>query len=222
MTVDFMYRLMQYAVNKAQNGYLAPSEFNLVINQAQLSYANYLIGQSQQYQYGRNQSRVSFGNNENVRQSLTPIIYGYVLSINNQGFSPYPGDYQKMDSLIDIYGGPIRFISQDRRYAYLASTIDPIASNPGYELVYNGFQFYPQTLRKANLSYVKTPPNIVWAYTLDPITGEPTYDPAQSDDPVWFDVDCLEIIVRALKMVGVNLQAADVYRFADEIKNTGQ
>ena len=217
-----MYKLMQYIVGKAQNGYLAPDEFNLVINQAQLSYANYLIGQSQQYQYGRSQSRVSFGNNENVRQSLTPVIYGFVLSINNQGFAPYPGDYQKMDSLIDIYGGPIRFISQDRRYSYLASTIDPIATNPGYELVYNGFQFYPPTLGTANLSYVKTPPNIVWAYTADPLTGEPVYNPAQSDDPVWFDVDCLEIIVRALKMVGVNLQAADVYRFADEIKNTGQ
>lgn len=68
---------------------------------------------------------------------------------------------------------------------------------------------------------MKRPPDIVWAFTED-VNGEPVYDPIQSDDPVWFDVDCLEIIVRALKMVGVNLQAADVYRFAEEVKTNGQ
>lgn len=222
MTVDFMYRIVQFCVNKAQNGYVTPSQFNLVINQAQLSYANFLIGQFQSYQYGRNQSRISFGNNENVRQSLTPIIYQYVLNVSGSGFSPYPRDYQKMDALTDIYGTtPIRWTGQDKTTAYRTSTIDPIATNPAYELVYNGFQFYPSTLVQANLSYVKRPPDIVWAFTED-VNGEPVYDPIQSDDPVWFDVDCLEIIVRALKMVGVNLQAADVYRFAEEVKTNGQ
>ena len=222
MTVDFMYRICQYCVNKAQNGYLAPEEFNLTIQQAQLSYANFLIGSQQQYQYGRSQSRVSFGQNENVRQSLTPIIYNCTLSVTPSGFSPYPGDYQKMDSVIDIYGRPIRFISQDRYYSYISSTIDPIPSNPGYELIYNGFRFYPSNIGVAELSHVRRPPDIIWGYTPDPITGEPIYNPATSADPVWFDVDCFDIIVRALKMIGVNLQAADVYRFADEVKNTGQ
>jgi len=222
MTVDFMYRVMQQVINKSQNGYLPPDEFNLVIQQAQLSYANWLIGQTQQYQNGRAVSRVSFGQNENVRQSLTPIIYGYVLSINPQGFAPYPADYQKMDAMVDIYGTtPIRWTGQDRTAAFRTSVIDPIATNPAYELVYNGFQFYPSTLSQANLSYVKSPPRIYWAYTLDG-NSEPVYDPTQSDDPVWFDVDCFEIIVRALKMVGVSLQAADVYQFAEQVKNTGQ
>jgi len=48
-----MYRICQFAVNKAQNGYLTPSEFNLTINQAQVSYQDYLLGEFQQYQYGR-------------------------------------------------------------------------------------------------------------------------------------------------------------------------
>jgi hypothetical protein len=217
-----MYRVVQFCVNKAQNGYVTPSEFNLVINQAQLSYANFLIGQFQSYQYGRNQSRVSFGNNENVRQSLTPIIYQYVLSIAGSGLAYYPGDYQKMDALTDIYGTtPIRWTGQDKTTAYITSSIDPIATNPAYELVYNGFKFYPSTLAQANLSYVKRPPDIVWGYILD-ANGEPTYDSLTSVDPVWFDVDCLEISVRALKMIGVNLQAADVYRFAEEVKTNGQ
>ena len=222
MTVDFMYRICQYCVNKAQNGYLTPEEFNLTIHQAQLSYASSLIGHQQQYQYGRSQSRISFGQNENVRQSLTPVIYSVRIPVDTFGFSPYPTDYQKMDAIIDIYGHPVRFISQDRSYSYLSSTIDPIATNPGYELVYNGFRFYPRSIGNVDLSYVRKPPSIVWGYTQNPLTGEPIYNPLTSSDPVWFDVDCFDIIVRALKMIGVNLQAADVYRFADEVKNAGQ
>lgn len=222
MTVDFMYRVCQYCVNKEQNGYLSPEEFNVVIQQAQLSYASFLIGSPQQYQYVRGQSRVSFGQNENVRQSLTPIIYNYTLPISGNGFSPYPSDYQKMDSIIDIYGRPIRFMSQDRHYSYISSSIDPIAANPCYELVYNGFMFYPNNIGVANLSYVRRPPAIIWGYTPDPVTDIPIYDPSKSSDPIWFDVDCFDIIARALKFIGVNLQVADVYRIADDVKNTGQ
>lgn len=221
MTSDFMYQIMQFCSNKNQNGYLTPTEFNLIINQAQLSYANFLIGQFQSYQYGRNQSRISFGQNENVRQSLTPIIYGYVLNIPSNGHVNHPADYQKMDALTDIYGTtPIRWTGQDKTAAFRTSTIDPIATNPAYELVYGGFQFYPQTIGQANLSYVRRPPDIVWGYEI--IGSEPVYDPATSVEPIWYDVDCLEIIVRAMKMLGVNLQAADVYRYAEEIKQGGQ
>jgi len=41
-------------------------------------------------------------------------------------------------------------------------------------------------------------------------------------DPIWFDVDLLEIISRALKMVGVNLEAAMVSQYGENIIKTGQ
>jgi len=46
-----MYRICQFAINKAQNGYLTPSEFNLIINQAQVSYQDYLLVELIYYQY---------------------------------------------------------------------------------------------------------------------------------------------------------------------------
>ena len=72
MNVNDMYRICQFAINKAQNGYLTPSEFNLIINQAQISYQDYLLGEFQQYQYGRPQARVNYSQNEDIRQRLTP------------------------------------------------------------------------------------------------------------------------------------------------------
>ena len=81
MNVNDMYRICQFAINKAQNGYLTPSDFNLIINQAQVSYQDYLLGEFQQYQYGRPQARVSYSQNEDIRQRLTPLILQTTLSL---------------------------------------------------------------------------------------------------------------------------------------------
>jgi len=63
-TVDDVYQIVTYSVGKnLQQGYVSPSDFNLVINQAQKSYASYLLGNFQQYQPGRPQARVEFGQN---------------------------------------------------------------------------------------------------------------------------------------------------------------
>ena len=50
-TVDDVYQIVTYSVGKnLQQGYVSPSDFNLVINQAQKSYASYLLVNFQQYQ----------------------------------------------------------------------------------------------------------------------------------------------------------------------------
>jgi hypothetical protein len=40
--------------------------------------------------------------------------------------------------------------------------------------------------------------------------------------PVWDDVDLLEIIARALKLIGLNLQDGQVQQYANQVTQTGQ
>jgi hypothetical protein len=231
MNVNDMYRICQFAVNKAQNGYLSPSDFNLVINQAQTSYQDYLLGEFQQYQYGRPQARINYSQNENIRQRLTPLLTESTLTINGTtGESPYPADYVQVDSIITTDFKRVRFVQQDSLYSYYNSEIDPIATNPIYLIEPNKFQFYPKTLGSAILTYVKNAPDIVWAYTT--VSGRPVYAPTQTGvgvtpttgtvQPVWDDVDLLEIITRALKLIGLNLQDGVVVQYANQVTQTGQ
>jgi hypothetical protein len=260
MNVNDMYRICQFAVNKAQNGYLTPSEFNLVINQAQVSYQDYLLGEFQQYQYGRPQARISYSQNQNIRQRLTPLIVETTLTINGTtGQSPYPVDYLQTDAIITPAFKRVRYAQQDTLYSYYNSEIDPIATNPIYLLEPDGFQFYPVTLGSAILTYVKNAPEIVWGYCL--VNNRPVYNPASpptttttttgspattttaaptttttaapttttttlsctySIQPVWDDVDLLEIIARALKLIGLNLQDGQVQQYANQVTQTGQ
>ena len=221
MNVNDMYRICQFAINKQQNGYLTPSEFNLVINQAQVSYQDYLLGEFQQYQYGRAQARINYSENENIRQRLSPLITQATLTINGtSGEAPYPADYVQADAITTTTLKRVRYVQQDALYSYYNSEIDPIETNPIYLLEPTGFQFYPITLGIAILTYVKDAPQIVWAYNL--VSGRPVYDSGASVQPVWDNVDLLEIIARGLKLIGLNLQDGQVQQYANQVTQQGQ
>ena len=174
--------------------------------------------------------RIQYGQNRETRQSLTPLIYRYILNVDNDGISPYPADFQEIDAIWDIYRfGRIKFVHQNYLDSYLNSVIDPIVQKPIHLIEDKGFRFYPNQNyngvslpnSQALLSYVRTPPTIVWGFTLD-ANGREVYNQATSVDPVWYDSDMMMIIARALKMVGINLQASQVVQYADDILKNGQ
>ena len=223
MNINDYYNLVLYIIAKNQDGgYMSPDEFNLLINQSQTSFLDYLLGEFQQYQYKSPQPRVGYSQNETTRNRLTPIIYGYILNVDSTGFSPYPSDYQQVDAMWTMYGNSrIRYTQQERLYSTVNSVIDPVATNPIYLIKDTGFTFYPNNINQTRLNYVRTPAPIKWAYTLDG-EGRAVYDAANSIQPEWYEVDMLEIISRLLRMVGVNLQANVVAQYANEITKSGQ
>lgn len=225
MDVNTTYKIILYAASKnLQGGYISPEDFNTVLMPvAQKSYLDYLLGEYQKYQPKRPISVVEFGQNERIRTSIAPLIYGAILNpFPYNGISPFPSDFEYTDNMWGVYGFyNIRFVQQDRLDSYVHSTIDPVISNPVYLINHEGFQFFPQDIGATRLSYVRTPPSIVWAYTLDS-NGIEVYDPFNSQQPVWADSDMMNIIVRALSLVGVNLQLGTVLQYANEIKNGGQ
>lgn len=224
MDVNQVYQVMLYAVAKnKQQGYMSPDDFYTAINTAQRSYLDYLLGEYQKYMVQRPIAVVQFGQNQRIRESLAPLIYGVILSPNaGTGIAPFPNDYEYVDAMwgsASYYN--IRFIQQDRLASYLNSKIDPIESNPVFLIQHEGFHFFPQTIGGARMSYVRTPPSIVWGYVEDG-DGIPVYNPSTSQQPIWSEADMLNIIVRALALVGVNLQLGVVMQYSDNIKNGGQ
>lgn len=222
MDVNEIYELIQYIIAKNQQGYLTPDEFNLTINQAQRSYQSYLLGNFQQYSPGRPVARVELGQNSVVRQRLSPSIYNYILSVDTTGFSPYPGDYLQSDAMWSLYGFKrVKNIQQDSLWSYYGSVIDPIATNPIYLIEDVGFRFYPSSTLAARLSYVRNAPDMVWG-SVDDSNGRPVYSPIHSTQPIWDEASILEIIARALSMIGINLQAPAVLQYSEQIKSQGQ
>lgn len=217
MNVNFCYRLVDIIVNKGQNGYINPQTFQDAMNQAQNQFLDLLLGEFQQYKPGLPTPTVQFGNNRIVRQSLTPVIYGYILNPDSTGFAPYPGDFQEVDAMWSLYGyNKVKYVQQEYLSSYYNSQIDPIPQYPIYVVEQLGFRFFPNNIGQTKLNYVQTPPRIIWGYT-EVVPGQPVYNPATSVDPVWYDSDMMYIIARALRMFGVNLQAQEVNAYAQEM-----
>jgi hypothetical protein len=297
MDANTGYEIIKYACNKNQQGYVNPNNYNLVINQASNSLLNALLGEFQQYQYGKGQPRYSYSNNQTIRNRLASIItQPSTISVDGTGLSAYPTGYIQVDAMYTSDGDRIRFCPQDKKYSFLKSVIDPIASNPFYILQENGIQFYPINIVGPQIAYIKSPKPINWAYQLDSngraiytagIQGVPVlkggsgYSSATvafsapttgitatgtvtisggkvtgivmteygtgytntvptvtfvgvggtgaslgaaivSNDFIWHDVDCLDVIARALRIIGVNLQDNQAEAYANEIKQNGQ
>lgn len=228
MDVNVVYKIVLYSAAKnKQDGYISPEDFNTVLMPlAQNSYLDYLLGEYQKYLPQRPIAVVEFGQNERVRDSISSLIYNAILPISSTtGIALRPSDYEYVDNMWGVYGNyNIRFIQQDRVDSYIHSSIDPVIENPVYLIRHEGFQFFPDRPfgeNQAKMSYVRTPPAIVWGYVLDS-NGIPVYDPSTSQQPIWSDSDMMNIIVRALAIVGVNLQLSVVMGYAQEIKNNGQ
>jgi hypothetical protein len=227
MDINDWYVLMQFIINKNQQGYLPPSRFNIVINQGSRAYQSYLLGSFQQYTPGRPISRVELGNNRTVRQRLAPTIYGYNLAISPYGASPYPADFLQVDAMWSIYGisiyshKRIRYAEQNALDSYYNSVIDPITTNPIYLLEDTYFQFYPENQYTARLHYVRDVPEMVWASTPD-VNNRPIYDAVNSVQSIWDDLAMGDIVARALLLVGINLQAQQVIAYSNELKQQGQ
>jgi hypothetical protein len=221
--INDVYKIVLYFTGKnLQQGYVSPEDFNRTINMAQKGYTSYLLGSFQQYIPGRPEARVEFGQNSIIRTRLRQIIYNTDLSVNGAGFTPYPSDFLQVDAMWSYYGyNRIREIQQNQFYGVYNSTIDPIAAYPVYMIENDGFRFFPNNIGQAKMSYVINPPDMVWGYTLDG-NGIPVYNPATSVQPVWNDASIMEIIVRALRIIGVNLDYNTVSAYAVQIENQGQ
>lgn len=224
MTVDEAFRLLNFITRKNQNGGITASNFNLLINRAQYSYMDYLIGEFQKYLPGKPMAAVEFGQNQDIRQRLTPFIKTpSPLTIDGvTGIAPYPADFQAADAMYyGQYNRRVKYIQQDRLDSHLNSYIDPILTSPIYLTIDTGLQFFPINLGIARFSYIGTPAAIVWNSTTD-IYGRQIFTTVGSVNPAWYELDMMQVIVRALSMIGVNLQLNAVQQYAAMIKNTGE
>lgn len=223
MDVNFCLKLIRYCANKSQGGNITSEEFNTVLMPAaQIGYLDYLLGEYQKYQIKRPISLVEIGNNQRISTSLSPLIYGAILPVFPYGLAIPPNDFEYTNAMWSLYGHyKITWVNQDRLDSYEHSTIDPVVSNPIYLIDHEGLHFIPENIGFARMSYIRTPPSIVWGYDLDS-NGREVYNPLKSQQPIWADSDMMQILVRALRQVGVNLQANVVSQYAEEIKNGGQ
>lgn len=222
MTADRAYQTILYIVNKYQAGEPSPAEYTTIIQYGQNMEQAALIGLIEQQPQGRPIPRIGLGNNDKIYQSLSPFIFPLNISVNSFGVAIKPTDFQAWVNMSTTDGKDIRFVQKDSWNNWKGSVIDPVTTNPIYTIDANGFLFAPSTIGSCVLTYIQTPPESIWAYTLGVDGATPIYDAANSVGLKWRDMDCYKVIAQGLKIVGINLSSAAVEQYANSVIQSGE
>lgn len=79
---------------------------------------------------------------------------------------------------------------------------------------------YPTSIASISLSYLRKPATPEWAYTT--VNDEPVYDAGNSQDFETGETTHLEICMRILSAVGVNLRMGDIVQYAEMAEQQGK
>lgn len=232
MTIDEVYKIVTYLVDKYQGTYISPEDFNNVINMAQYQYMESIVDGTGNINSNNAKSPSGLISNSAVSDKLSKFYTEVALTVSTTpgvllGTAPKPVGMWTATSVRTSANRPVKKVFDDNLATHLSNPIDaPSVSDPVYMEVGNTFKFYPTNLASPILGYIKTPNKMVWAYTGDLVYssggGVGVTPNSGSVQPEWGDNDMIEIIYIAVGIIGIPLKDGDLIRVSQTLKNQGQ
>lgn len=201
-------------VNKANNGYITPIEFNLFAHQAQLDIYEEYQSRYQKYLQQIYANIQSTGVSDMLRRCEEIInlftIPSQTLTIIS-GSAALPSDIYKIN---EVYYGSKRIepVSQNDIQKLLNS--DKTAPNtiyPAYTKDSNSIRVYPTSITTGvTLNYQRYPAVPKWTYVT--VSDAPLFNPAALDyqDFELPQSDMMDLIIRICQMAGVSIREQQV------------
>ncbi len=223
--IDQVYKTLQTIVNKEQDGYVSPEEFNDLSKQVQDNiFRSYFEDHNRdKNKENRGLTNESYGNlvhnqEERINQfSVTTTI------AQAGGVYPLPSDLY----FIEDYGiitSTNKVVDKlvKSKVGYLNNSISgPTDTYPVYERMPSNVTIYPNTITgDITIRYVRQPLDPKWTYT--EVAGDPLYNPSALDhqDFELHPSEFPNIVLEMLTYFGINLREGEVIQVAEQLKNT--
>lgn len=214
-------------LNKDNNGYITPEEFNLFAKQAQLE-----IFEQYFYDYtnwvNKRNARLANDGYSNIQKIISETIDELSTSSNlvydspSQSFA-LPADWYYIN--VVLYGTKeVEYVAQNKVMNLLSSNITaPTTAYPAYYQKGDDIKVYPASIT-SNVSamYVRYPLDPKWTYTV--VGGSPIFNQSAVD---YQDFELPEsaqndLVYKILSYAGVNIREAEVVQFATGSDNAEQ
>ena len=213
MTIDEIYKFVQFMANKEQRGFIKPSEFNMLAKRAQLDVLKERVGKA-----SPSGSIIGYKDSAQLSDELYPVtVFEASLTVSGDLFT-FPADYLHFISL--KYGNnSVEMVSlgelNSRRES---SLVDPSGRYPVGVIEASGIRVYTDTIGESNtnndakLTYIKKPSDPNWAYTI--VNNIEIYNSSDSTQITLSDSTHKEIANRILGYVGINLREAEIVQLS--------
>ncbi len=216
MTIDEVYKFVQFMANKEQRGYVKPSEFNMLAKRAQLDVIKEKVGKP-----SPSTGVIGYKDTAQLSDELYPVTV-FEAGLTNPAsttYWSYPADYLHFLSL-SYNTNSVEMMSLGELYKKRKSVIvGPTESNPIGVLYETGIRIFTNSSVTANtsysakLSYIKKPSDPNWAYNT--VNNIEIYNSSDSTQLTLADSTHKEIANRILGYIGVNLREADIIQYSD-------
>ncbi len=214
-------------LNKDNNGYITPEEFNLFAKQAQLE-----IFEQYFYDYtnwvNKRNARLANDGYANIQKNISETIDEFstsstlVYDAPSQSFA-LPADWYYVN--VVLFGTKeIEYVAQNKVMNLLSSNITaPSTAYPAYYQKGDDIKVYPASITSSvSAMYVRYPLDPKWTYTV--VAGSPIFNQSAVD---YQDFELPEssqndLVFKILSYAGVNIREAEIVQFATGSDNAEQ
>ena len=243
MTIDEIYRLVQTFANKEQRGFITPSDFNLLVKQAELELFNKRLKVLQE---GSQPKKVSGYASESTtpevaEQDLTPFLLmgnsknSGATSFNVSGLKENSFEIPNTvlhikevfilpDEELNIYSNiPLEIVKPENVNKVLRSSLVKPSIEFPVGLIQKSasgksrIKVFPDEIRNIVYYYYGMPNTPRWDYVT--IAGKPVYNPSSSVQSSFNSRVHGELVIKVLEYLGVNLREAEVVQYANAKEN---
>lgn len=227
MTIDEIYKAVQFFSNKEQRGFITPSEFNLLAKQAELELFNKRLNVLKE----KSQPKRTAGyyseslTPEVAEQDLAPFLKNDSAQVTSLagsgGHATIKASYIQSISILDNI--PVEIVKPENVNQILRSSLVkpsmeyPIALLSGHSQGAYLLTVFPSSISSINIlfyEYFYSPPK--WAYVT--VAGKPVYN-ASNSSPFHFGSHVHgEIVMKILEYLGVHLREAEIVQYAQNKK----
>lgn len=216
MNINECFTLINYVANKEQAGNtLNPEQFNILAKVAQLDFISDRLGNLKKLGAQRT-PQYGYKSNRKVDEDLRPLVVGpLTIPITvNTGLFHYPYGYIWPDAIHKNDFRPIREVDSDQYPWVKNDAVTPPTSDYPV-VVHRGVYGFidPYTIGSFGMSFVQSPPEPRWGYT-GTTPEELLWNPTTSVDFSLPPHTHLELCLRILQMVGVNLDLGRLTEYA--------
>lgn len=222
--IDTIYKVLLTIMNKENQGYISPEEFNLLAINVQNEIFRGYFNDSNSAQNKENRGLTNRGYGNQSAQSKADISRFATdddLTVT-AGIATLPTNLYKIeDRGVSTDGGVlVEVVDRNDIVTLLRTEVAPTVLYPVFE--YRGddtIKVYPTTITDINVRYIRKPLDPKWTYTI--VANKELYDPNNGSFQD-FELDYSEfsnIVLRMLSFFGINLREAEVVQVAEGLKD---
>lgn len=211
MLLSYIHDQVRFYAKKAQRGAISPEQIDSAIDQAQLTVFMERLGFPQQPLERNGASKLGLKKNNRIHDDLRNFITGLNERTVTNGVLSLPSNYVFYNSILTettvdgriVYGSATEIKADELAFALNSQVNPPTLTNPF--IVFGGsvISFYPATVSKVKMSYLRLPAKPKLAYELTSSGRNFTVVEENSTDLEWPKTMANEIIMATLNLLSI-------------------